>query len=204
MGRGGARRHEAIDLLHARSRAYDLGQRRLNLLIFWHRPVASGRGSQEIGSMTQLAEKSYRIVHGIATKFARKTGSGQRAAGSRLFLSRLCHVSGGAVRQFRRFHHGFAQRRVRMDALNYVAGHGPISIASTPSAIISPAPAPQMPTPSTRFDSRVDQHLGNVPSVAQCSRPGRSPPTGTSAPRAPRPGPRRPSASSRPRQFRDR
>ena len=39
--------NEAIDVLHGRRAAHDLGQRRLDVLISGHRPIASGRGSQE-------------------------------------------------------------------------------------------------------------------------------------------------------------
>src|SRR5262249_22136971 len=44
FGRGEA--NKTINVLHGRRAAYNFGQRRLELLISWHRVRASGRGSR--------------------------------------------------------------------------------------------------------------------------------------------------------------
>ena len=59
----------------------------------------------------------------------------------------------------------------------------PISIASTPSAISSPAPEPAMPTPRMRSVVGIDDQLGHAVDAIDGDRAARCAATGTSRPR---------------------
>ena len=58
----------------------------------------------------------------------------------------------------------------------------PISIASTPSAISSPAPGPTRPTPSMRSRLGIENQLGQAVGAIERDRRGPTRPTGTSRP----------------------
>src|SRR5262249_6878809 len=87
---------EPIDVLHGGRRAHDLGQGRLDMLTFWHRPVASGRGSQRYSLIRTTSRES--IASGAPIYHTIRSGSGH--LGCRVVgLSRSDVVWGGTVSQ---------------------------------------------------------------------------------------------------------
>ena len=71
-------------------------------------------------------------------------------------------VGGDAVENFGGFHDGFGKRRMRMDDSARSRTVAPISMATTPSAINSPAPWPTMPTPRMRSVSGSINQFGQA------------------------------------------
>ena len=111
---------------------------------------------------------------------------GVRRAGpldDQLLLLRPVHVRRLAEEHLGGLHQRLRQRRVRMDREPRSAAVAPISIASTPSAISSPASVPTMPTPRMRSVSGSMTSLVTPSDAVDRRWRGRRPPTGSARPR---------------------
>ena len=140
-----------------------------NLCHGWWIGAKSARGSCDGGSVvapSRSARGTYQENAG-----ARPTRSRESRATTNLRASfGLVDLRGGAEEDLAGVHEGFAERRVRVNRVGQVGTSQPISMASTASAINSPAPGPTMPQPKTR-SSGIDQPLGQALDPAQCLGP---------------------------------
>ena len=87
------------------------------------------------------------------------------------FAPRLVDFRGRAEEDFAGKGDRFAERRMRMDRSATSSTVAPISMASTASAIRSPAPAPTMPHAEHALGLRIDDHLRQPFGAAVGDRP---------------------------------